>query len=59
MTPEFSHESTWVIRIRDKNLVQDHTSNIDTYTARHVHELDDAAWVFYFHVNYEIYWNKQ
>ena len=31
------------MRTRDKNLLQDHSSNIQTSTAGHVHELDRAA----------------
>ena len=33
MTPEFSQENIWIICIRDKNLLQDHSSNIHTSTS--------------------------
>ena len=46
ITPEFSQENTRVICIRDKNLLQDHFSNIHTSTdARDGHELHPAAQV--------------
>ena len=48
------------ICIRGKKLLQDHSSNIHTPTARYVHhELDRAARVFSHHVKYKIYWNAQ
>ena len=46
MTPEFLEEHTWVICIRNKNLLHNHSSNIHTSTARYVHELDQVARVF-------------
>ena len=43
MTPEFLQEITWIIRIRDTTLLQNHSSNIYTSTARHMHVLDQAT----------------
>ena len=37
---EFWQENTWIIYIRDTDLLQDYSSKIHTSTARHVHELD-------------------
>ena len=38
-------KNTWIIRMRDKNSLQDNSSNIHTSTARYVHELDRVVGV--------------
>ena len=40
MVPEISQEHTWIIPIRDKNLLQDHPSNIHTSTEKSSNEFD-------------------
>ena len=44
---------------KDKNLLQDHSSNIHPLITRHVHELNRAAEMFSHHVKYKSYWNAQ
>ena len=59
MTPEILQENTWIRCIWNKNLLQDHFSNIHTSSARHVRELDQAGRVFSHYVKYKSYWNEQ
>ena len=55
MPAEFKQENTWIIFVRDKNLLQDHFSNIHTSIARNMYELDrelfdnftTESWVIY------------